>query len=38
MNVALPGEGHPLAFLLVLGIAISLTAVATFVFYKRDWF
>lgn len=38
MNVALPGEGHPLAFLTVLGFAISLTAVATFIFYKRDWF
>ena len=38
MNVTLPGGSHPLAFLLVLGIAISLTAVATFVFYKRDWF
>jgi magnesium transporter len=38
MNVTLPGEGHPLAFLTVFGIAIALTAVATFVFYKRDWF
>jgi len=38
MNVTLPGQGHPLAFLLVLGIAVGLTAVATFVFYKRDWF
>jgi magnesium transporter len=38
MNVLLPGEGHPLAFLIVFGIALSLTAVATFIFYKRDWF
>ncbi|MEW6402346.1 MAG: magnesium transporter CorA family protein [Chloroflexota bacterium] len=38
MNVDLPGESHPLAFLLVFGIAIALTAVATFIFYKRDWF
>jgi magnesium transporter len=38
MNVALPGESHPLAFVLVFGIAIVLTAVATFIFYKRDWF
>ena len=38
MNVALPGEGHPLAFLSVIGIAVGLTAVATFIFYKRDWF
>lgn len=38
MNVTLPGEGHPYAFLTVFGIAIGLTAVATFIFYKRDWF
>jgi len=38
MNVTLPGEGHPLAFLTVIGISLSLTALATFIFYKRDWF
>lgn len=38
MNVALPGEGHPLAFLMVLAIAIALTSTAIFIFYKRDWF
>ncbi len=38
MNVALPGEDHPLAFLTVFGIAIGMTAIATFIFYKRDWF
>jgi magnesium transporter len=38
MNVALPGETHPLAFLTVIGISLSLTAIATFIFYKRDWF
>ncbi|HSQ40374.1 MAG TPA: magnesium transporter CorA family protein [Anaerolineales bacterium] len=38
MNVKLPGEGHPLAFLTVIGLAVGLTAVATFIFYKRDWF
>ena len=37
MNVALPGENHPLAFLTVIGIAVGLTALATFIFYKRDW-
>jgi magnesium transporter len=37
MNVALPGESHPLAFLTVIGIAVGLTALATFIFYKRDW-
>jgi magnesium transporter len=38
MNVALPGEGHPFAFLTVIGISLSLTAFATYVFYKRNWF
>jgi magnesium transporter len=38
MNVRLPGEGHPLAFLTVFAISLTLTAVATFIFYKRDWF
>src|SRR6266542_643695 len=36
MNVALPGEEHPLAFLTVIGISLSLTAIAIFIFYKRD--
>jgi len=38
MNVALPGEGHPLAFLTVIGLSLALTATATYVFYKRNWF
>ena len=38
MNVALPGEGHPFAFLSVIGTALGVTAIATFIFYKRDWF
>jgi magnesium transporter len=38
MNVELPGEGHPLAFLMVFGISFTLTAIATLIFYKRDWF
>jgi magnesium transporter len=38
MNVTLPGESNPLAFLSVIGTAIGLTAVATYIFYKRDWF
>lgn len=37
MNVPLPGEGSPFAFLSILGGAIGLTAVAAFIFYKRDW-
>jgi magnesium transporter len=38
MNVQLPGANHPFAFLSVLGVSILFTAIATFVFYKRDWF
>jgi len=38
MNVPLPGENHPFAFLSVIGIAVGLTAIATYIFYKRDWF
>ena len=38
MNVVLPGEGHPLAFLTVIGLSLGLTALATFIFYKRNWF
>jgi magnesium transporter len=37
MNVKLPGEDHPLAFILVFGVSIFMTIVATFIFYKRDW-
>lgn len=38
MNVSLPGEGHPFAFLNVIGISLGLTALATYIFYKRNWF
>jgi magnesium transporter len=38
MNVALPGEGQPYAFLIVIGISLGVTAIATYVFYKRNWF
>jgi len=38
MNVALPGEGHPLAFVSVVVLALGLSAIAIYVFYKRRWF
>lgn len=38
MNVSIPGEGNPLAFLTAVGLALTLTAIATFIFYKRNWF
>ena len=39
MNVILPlSDSNPTAFLIIIGIALALTAIATFIFYKRDWF
>jgi magnesium transporter len=38
MNVGLPGEGHPLAFIIILAISIVLSIIAIAVFYKRKWF
>jgi magnesium transporter len=39
MNVMLPlSDANPFAFLMVFGIALALTAIATYIFYKRDWF
>ena len=38
MNVTLPGEQHPLAFIFVLGVSLALTSIAALIFYKRDWF
>jgi magnesium transporter len=38
MNVTvLPGATHPQAFLILIGVAVGLTALATYIFYKRDW-
>ncbi len=37
MNVSLPGEDHPFAFMAIFGISLALTSVAAFIFYKRDW-
>lgn len=38
MNVTLPGEQHPLAFIFVLVFSLALTSIAAFIFYRRDWF
>jgi magnesium transporter len=39
MNVTLPlSFENPFSFTIVVGIAMVLTAVATYIFYKRDWF
>jgi len=39
MNVHLPlAESNPYSFLIVLGISVGLAALATYIFYKQDWF
>ncbi|MCA1900344.1 MAG: magnesium transporter CorA family protein [Chloroflexi bacterium] len=38
MNVTLPGAESPFAFLMTIGLSLILTTVATYIFYKRDWF
>jgi magnesium transporter len=39
MNVPLPlSDTSPYSFFTILGISIALSAIATFIFYKRDWF
>ncbi|MEJ5223345.1 MAG: magnesium transporter CorA family protein [Anaerolineales bacterium] len=38
MNVDLPFHEQPWAFMLVLSLSIGLASLATFIFYKRDWF
>lgn len=38
MNVNLPAQDHPLAFLFIIGVTVGVTAIATYIFYKRDWF
>jgi len=39
MNVLMPlSESNPISFFAILGISIGLAAVATYVFYRRDWF
>ena len=39
MNVPLPlSDAHPWSFFTILGISVALVAMATFIFYRRDWF
>lgn len=37
MNVILPLEGHPWAFLAILGISLVISSVGAFLFWRRDW-
>ena len=38
MNVNLPAAERPMAFLIVFVLALILTGIAGYIFYKRDWF
>ena len=39
MNVPLPlSDTNPFSFFSILGISIALSALAAYIFYKRDWF
>jgi len=38
MNVPIPYEGHPLAFVGIIAIAVVLTFATAYIFVKRDWF
>ncbi len=38
MNVSLPAQEHPLAFLFIIALTVGVTTIATYIFYKRDWF
>jgi magnesium transporter len=39
MNVPLPlSDTSPYSFLLILAFSIALSGIATYIFYKRDWF
>jgi magnesium transporter len=38
MNVGLPLQGEAYAFLLTLGVALSLSLIVVIIFWKRDWF
>jgi len=38
MNVNIPLEQHPVAFLFILGLSVAISLTAALIFYKRDWF
>ncbi|HEY4690989.1 MAG TPA: magnesium transporter CorA family protein [Anaerolineae bacterium] len=38
MNVGLPFQDHPLAFMLTLGIALGIAVLVVILFWKKDWF
>jgi magnesium transporter len=38
MNVDLPLEQHPVAFLAILSLSLAISLTAALIFYRRDWF
>ena len=39
MNVSLPlSESNPYSFLIIIGISVGFAALATYIFYRQDWF
>jgi magnesium transporter len=38
MNVGLPLEGHPSAFLIVLGVSLLVSLAVVLIFWRKDWF
>jgi magnesium transporter len=39
MNVPLPvSESNPISFFTILGLSVALSAIAAYIFYRRDWF
>jgi len=37
MNVGLPLQGSPWAFLFIVGVAVAVCLFVTIVFWRRDW-
>lgn len=38
MNIPLPFEDHPLALVIVMGVAVAISVTVGVVFWKKDWF
>jgi Mg2+ and Co2+ transporter CorA len=38
MNVNLPFQNNPLAFIFTVALAFAISLFAVYIFWKRDWF
>ncbi len=38
MNVNLPFSGHPLSYLMIVGVFMGISFIVIYIFMKRDWF